>query len=827
MKQSQARVEDSRLEAERRRTFRGSARISLDALHFVQRKHRDLDAKHVEYLKGCFLKDRYRRLEVQNHIEAEVDQHILDVALRDSNVTARELLTNQPNGCPELIFPQGFQLECLHGQHRVQAAREFLLPTDKWWTVDLYTSDINEDLKTCLNEQHSNEDRPTDGEAYCKIRNYHFQRNTKAELRWKACLRGCRLKNLKGLLLDEKFTAGFNALLDIPGVWDGMRLTTLQKMIAMGCRDECLNYLRLIKEVLTGLVGKDALGRIDTATVKALEGRAPGASTKDFRELQGGKIFSAFSDRERDMIYERLKRIDGLVLSLFTFFRDIQYLKLCVDCLKRLVIVPKRESVCETLARTYSNKNQRDGHVKIQITEDSFLDRAGTPADCIDLGIRQLVALAMRKYPAMVADHVKEDPVQIALTKADPAVLRSLADLAHELGFDSHEIRALKEHPSRSTARLDSPPPPLHVTSGCGIAVPARSGIPRTKSYEEDRDCLFITDLHSEQQHRGEGITSFFVRKSVYLAFFSRPMSTSGGNDSSVRGESSPCSPERPGSNNASGSPGHMEDDIEGILSTYAQRGENDGPQSPSDTEGTDDALDRSGEREEEREEREREERTRREQANLAQAEAERGQVQARLEKERLARDKFEEERRKLEEHRLEEERRRLQRLGEQRLAEEKLEEQRQEAERRRLEEQRQEEERKRLESQRSAQETICINFLIRERSTWRRLSPIQVNPAEPSEITRIAKKYMWKGIRTFNTRLRLLPPQDCFQAVFDDRTHTVLLIPNDFGIDEEIVDSARKLHADARKRVLGLKRIATDDISQFHHLQKIQALNP
>ncbi|KAL5313293.1 hypothetical protein ACEPPN_019026 [Leptodophora sp. 'Broadleaf-Isolate-01'] len=404
MSPSQIQAEDSRLEAERRRTFRGSARVSLDALHFQQYKHRDLDTKHIEYLKGCFRTDRCRRSEARNHIEAEIDQQILDVALRDSNVTARELLTTAER----------------MSTHRIQAAREFLLPTDNWWTVDLYTSDINENLKTCLNEQHSNEDGPTDGEAYCKIRYYHFQRDTKAELRWKACLRGCRLTYLKGLLLDEKFTAGFDALLDILGVWDGMRMTTLNKMMAMGCRDECLNYLRRIKEVFTSLVGKEALGRIDTATVKALEGRAPGASTKDLSELRGGKIFSAFSDREREMICEKLKMIDGLVPSLFTFFRDIQHLKLCINCLKRLVVVPRRESICETLVRTYS--------------EESFLDRAGTPADCVDLGIRQLVALAMRDYPAMPADRVQA--VQTAPTKeADPAVLRSLADLAYELGF--------------------------------------------------------------------------------------------------------------------------------------------------------------------------------------------------------------------------------------------------------------------------------------------------------------------------------------------------------------------------------------------------------
>jgi len=661
--------------------------------------------------------------------------------------------------------------------------------------------------------------------------------------------------------------------------------------------------------------------------VKALEERAPGASTKDLSELQGGKIFSAFNNREREMIYERLKMIDGLVPSLFTFFRDIQYLKRCIDCLERLVIVPKRESVCETLARTYSDENQREGHVKIQISEDSFLDQAATPAECVDLGVRQLIALAMRDYPAMPADPIKEDPVQTAPTKADPAVLRRLADLAFELGFDTPQIRALKEYPILRTARRESSSsPPLHVTSGRGVAMPARSGIPRTKAYEEDRDSLFITHLHSEQQDRGEGITSFFVRKSVYLAFFGRPISTNSGNDGSRRGSSPNDSHvERPDGGDSSGSPEHMED-IDDILSTYAQRGEDDPAQTSADTvEDADDTLDRSGEREwasararerarerdrereerereerereerereeREREEREREEREReeretekrererRERERLAQAEAERRQVQARLERERLVQ-KLEEERRRHEEQRLEEERRRQeeQRLEEERLEEERrrqeeqrqeeerleeerrrqeeqrqeeerqeeerLEEERLEEERRRLEEQRQEEERleeerrrqeeqrleeerRRLEEQRLEQGTICINFFIRERDSWRHLSPIRVNPGEPSEITRIAKKYLRKGVRTFNTRLKLLPPQDCFQAVFEDRTHTVLLIPDGFGIDEEIVESTRKLHADARKRVLGLKRIATDDISQSRHVRKRQALNP
>lgn len=154
MRHYQARVEDSKLEDERRRTFQGSARISLDVLHFQRHKHRDLDEKHVEYLKACFQKDRCRRLEVRNHIEAEIDQQILNDALHNSAVTAHELLTNQ--SCyPTLRFPSGFQLECLHGQHRIQAAREFLPPADKWWTVDLYTSSRRDSPLHRLEADHS------------------------------------------------------------------------------------------------------------------------------------------------------------------------------------------------------------------------------------------------------------------------------------------------------------------------------------------------------------------------------------------------------------------------------------------------------------------------------------------------------------------------------------------------------------------------------------------------------------------------------------------------------------------------------------------------
>jgi hypothetical protein len=65
------------------------------------------------------------------------------------------------------------------------------LPRNKWWAVDLYLKgigisfkdltyltfvllDTNIALKRCLIEEYSNKEKPSDGEIYCKIREYHF-----------------------------------------------------------------------------------------------------------------------------------------------------------------------------------------------------------------------------------------------------------------------------------------------------------------------------------------------------------------------------------------------------------------------------------------------------------------------------------------------------------------------------------------------------------------------------------------------------------------------------------------------------------------------------
>lgn len=76
---------------------------------------------------------------------------------------------------------------------------------------------LNPELEIWLTEEFVNEERPTDGQLYCKIRQYHYRQRFGLKSKWMARLRGERLANLKGLE-HEEMTQAFDALLDIPGL---------------------------------------------------------------------------------------------------------------------------------------------------------------------------------------------------------------------------------------------------------------------------------------------------------------------------------------------------------------------------------------------------------------------------------------------------------------------------------------------------------------------------------------------------------------------------------------------------------------------------------
>lgn len=81
----------------------------------------------------------------------------------------------------------------------------------------------------------------------------------------------------------------------------------------------------------------------------------------------------------------------------------------------------------------------------------------------------------------------------------------------------------------------------------------------------------------------------------------------------------------------------------------------------------------------------------------------------------------------------------------------------------------------------------------------------------------------MIQRVRAFNTKLLIMAPDTYFQAVINNRTYTILLVLQDkIFIDNRIVESATKLHEEAVKKVIGLKRTVPDDSAETRHPRKI-----
>ena len=299
-------------------------------------------------------------------------------------------------------------------------------------------------------------------------------------------------------------------------------------------RQVILRYLYHIGDVWGKLLQHDTsvMQHVDEVTVKALELRAPRVCTRDADKVRGqilgGTIFSAFSKEDLAGIWARVQAVDDLIPSLDALFENLNYLKVLADCMTRLVSPSPGDTVSTALFKAFSDTNQRPDRAIIQVTESSFSSSPASSADRADLGVRQLYAYAMRHYLQMPRDLKGKELLARHTTNVDQTVLHEFADLAERLGFESAEITALKENPQMRDARNSSETSkPLLITDGAGVKKQRRCGLPSVEEYTKDSESLFINHLYNVDEEQGEGLTSFFVRKSIYLVFFGKPSSLS------------------------------------------------------------------------------------------------------------------------------------------------------------------------------------------------------------------------------------------------------------------------------------------------------------
>jgi hypothetical protein len=98
-------------------------------------------------------------------------------------------------------------------------------------------------------ESYSNEQKPSDGEIFRKIRLYQRENNEDAQKRWWSRLEKSKPKDLRQLFRRPSLVAGFDALLDMPGLWAKLQLGALHRLLVLKCDEVCI-YLDTTSNLL-------------------------------------------------------------------------------------------------------------------------------------------------------------------------------------------------------------------------------------------------------------------------------------------------------------------------------------------------------------------------------------------------------------------------------------------------------------------------------------------------------------------------------------------------------------------------------------------------
>jgi hypothetical protein len=138
IQQSRQEVLGQQIVESKAANFKGTARVDISFLSFPYSIRPNYDKNRVADIIRIFEKQGCIYLDPDLHIPAIIDDKTLQDAMSNAGVSLEELKRNGGYKPPELTFPSGFMLECLHGQRRVIAAAQYLPPEKRWWVVALY-----------------------------------------------------------------------------------------------------------------------------------------------------------------------------------------------------------------------------------------------------------------------------------------------------------------------------------------------------------------------------------------------------------------------------------------------------------------------------------------------------------------------------------------------------------------------------------------------------------------------------------------------------------------------------------------------------------------
>ncbi|KAH7016644.1 hypothetical protein B0J12DRAFT_705659 [Macrophomina phaseolina] len=511
---------DHDIDSRKRQRYRGTVRVDIESLSFASHLRQDKIQP-----AGYYRPHQEYRLEPHNHIPVSIDDLTLRRCLQATGLRRKDLLNNTRSGYHFLAVPPDLRLCCLRGWAQVAAAKNYYSdPQDRWWIVDLYDIGTDQKLKHYLADQHWRAERLNDGEIIQKAYDYGIDAERQHVL---SALGPTAQKLFKTLSTKTENRKLYDALLRYLDhtLRRGNETLSYTDTVALTMKKELSCYLDVVVYIWTRIAcGKeDWLMRIDSATVKALEGKAPRCSRADRGRLQflirKQKIFVNFSKEERQLISQGLEYLPPMIiLTQHTFFRDAKnLLKPWSACLKWLLPPLSRKSpdLFSALAENFTATNS----VEVQISEMRFEKRACDKVDAYRLAYLQLFIFAIRHWTHIPTKPVKKDSKAKPKARVNQTVLRAYGDLASRLGYYTEEIQRLLELPA-STIPDTVVGEPQFVTGEDGPSLRHRSGGATADEHEHDKAFTFWDNLKGADVDNDEDVTSFFVLACQFYAFF-------------------------------------------------------------------------------------------------------------------------------------------------------------------------------------------------------------------------------------------------------------------------------------------------------------------
>lgn len=333
-------------------------------------------------------------------------------------------------------------------------------------------------------------------------------------------------------------------------------------------RQESLHYLHHISDFWSSVFdgNESAMRKLDRSSLEALQLTAPGACEKQARDLhariRSGDILGAFTEAEREKIWSNIydATIDYTVPSLHSFFEDRKYIEDAAHCIKRLIAVERHKTIRSALESAYPDVDDQGAECLVQVSSSSYKMVAANGADHFDLAYRQLWLYARRHFEDMPPER-EQIVAGYKPAGVDEMVLFDFALFAHKLGFRTTEIKKLLQgNPDRQIARrllmMARRPEQFHfediessisaVTDVMETAHPVSNdqdvdvdehevvadgktakecGRPLVSDHIRDKPRMFLDKLHAAMPRQNTKLSSFFIQRSTYFAFFGKDLS--------------------------------------------------------------------------------------------------------------------------------------------------------------------------------------------------------------------------------------------------------------------------------------------------------------